>query len=202
MLHRKALVKTKAPLGGEKNTKQRNKQTKKKQNTIMARLDRKTKIRAVTLFAMFIYMVVLIIVIAGTILLALQNAIGAIITFTSLGLLSFGLVAALQWFLSSLESSARDPPPPYRASWWFHYWRRSASNARIQTSALHERSALDPATPSNVSLSSVGVGVREEESDGGTRTADGRVFISLPKMDDEDPPSYEEAMRACAAANL
>ncbi|XP_037778490.1 uncharacterized protein LOC119575130 [Penaeus monodon] len=166
----------------------------------MTRLDRKTKIRVVALFAMLIYVVVLIIVIAGTIFLALENAIGAIITFTSLGLLSFGLVAALQWFLSSLESSARDPPPPYRASWWFQYRRRSASNARIQTSALHERSALDPVTPSDVSLSSVGV--REEESDDGTRTADGRVFISLPKIDDEDPPSYEEAMRACAAGNL
>lgn len=68
--------------------------------------------------------------------------------------------------------------------------------------ALHERSALDPSTPSNVSLSSVGVDVREDESGGGVRTADGRVFISLPNIDDEDPPSYEEAMRACAASNL
>lgn len=168
----------------------------------MARLDRKTKIRVVALFSVLIYVVVLIIVIAGTILLALENAIGAIITFTSLGLLSFGLVAALQWFLSSLESSSGDPPPPYRVSWWFHYRRRSASNARIQMFALHERSALDPSTPSNVSLSSVGVDVREDESGGGVRTADGRVFMSLPKIDDEDPPSYEEAMRACAASNL
>ncbi|XP_042878698.1 uncharacterized protein LOC122257471 [Penaeus japonicus] len=201
MLHCKATVKTGAPLVAVCRTRQttRSKTTK---SISMVSLDRKTKIRVVALVSMFIYLIVLIIVVAGTILLALENAIGAIITFTSLGLMSFGLVAALQWFLSSLKSGNSDPPPPYRVSWWLQYRRRSAASTQIEMSTLHERSALAPGTPSAVSLSSAGVGARGGEVDGGGGTDDGRVFVSVPEVEEEDPPTYEEAMRACATEAL
>ncbi|XP_037778489.1 uncharacterized protein LOC119575129 [Penaeus monodon] len=147
----------------------------------MTTSDQQPKTKTMVLLLVIIYMAVLIMVAIGMGLLVMGRSFGAVATFVALGLVSFALVSALQlrsWLLTSYGSppptpSALDPPPAYRAS-----WRRSF---RRYLDTRRSRNAQNR-TPS------VGVGVRGDE-------ADGRVVLSVSNKDEENPPSYEEALR-------